>query len=288
MNSNLFNFVKHRAASGFLLVCLVVMSDAAFAYVSQTTHEETGFADYVIPTNEIPGNRHFLYKISDNFNGTLVLLLHGATGTPEGLLDDLYTKEFIDILTSTGYGVVLPAARPDFGEPPFYRRWESENVSNPDIDYLRHIMINIKNSYNQAVPEEKKIKSEIIMGGSSGAVMASRMALTEDYICGLVVFNGGNADQLYLDASGTISYNDNFIIPGSHPPTINVVSAFDNIIDLNKKIDFSTKLQAAGVPNRLLQSVGGTHNWGDWVREFYPTIMGDLAWVRTQPHCWLN
>ncbi|MCX7087803.1 MAG: hypothetical protein NTV00_07095 [Methylococcales bacterium] len=205
-------------------------------------------------------------------------MLHGSGELADGWLTGAYTAAFVGMAISSGFGIVLPNARTNYVvDGYFYPRWESETQLNPDVDFINDIIDKLVPYYNQSVTIEKRIDKIFLLGGSSGGMMASRIALQRRDIAGLVILNGANADQVTLDEQTIVFTDANVIIPAGHCPTLIVASTFDDLLPMANRMVYAEKLFDAGVSVERIVFDGGDHGWNAWAVGFHKDIVG---WLR--------
>lgn len=206
----------------------------------------------------------------------LVILLHGATGLADSFLQG-ETNNFVTLLTSQGFSAIIPSARQTFARGTSgFPRWESESAGKDDSKFFQYLISVLVPSYNQQNSGDT-IDKVFILGGSSGAVMASRAALEVEGVAGIVMQNGVSATQARL-VNDVLVLDGPISVPNNHPPTLLVSSTIDSILPLANKTAFYNALVAHSIPAQHLIHPSGSHDWNTWTAEYHQTI---INWMKS-------
>jgi poly(3-hydroxybutyrate) depolymerase len=228
-------------------------------------------------------NREYFVALPSKFNGRVIILMHGAAGQANSMLEGRDMRAFIDELFMQGFGIVLPSSRDInpgnvvLNGVTLKPRWEHEapGVTN-DVLFLDWFIAQ-KKIYNADKRNTKKIKKVFIGGGSSGAIMATRYAkLRPSNFDGVLVMNGVGADGAYAVGSNVVFTND-YTVSSKTPASFNIVSTEDVLLPFTNKIAYTNKAREAGVSATDCTIQGGYHQFGDWIK---PCMGNLIAWLR--------
>jgi predicted esterase len=211
-------------------------------------------------------------------NNHLILFLHGSRGTPTHLRNDPITAGLINTLQENGFTVITPAA--DMSKhtaSKYWPRWTSENDDNGDVKLLKRFINDaayiIYPNFWQRIKNKlfgPSIKVSII-GGSSGGIMASRMAQCYGHkLHKIVMVNGLHCDSIALVNDQIIIDNSRINIADRHPITMLINSTIDDLFPLASKIAYANAL---GDKAHRRTCAEGTHNWGKWTEIYHNHIL---------------
>lgn len=213
------------------------------------------------------GTRTYFTDIPESTKPTkAVILLHGAHGTPEQFATEPYVKDFTQMCRAEGWALVAPKSSDKFTGK-FAGRWESETSDNDDVSFI---------SFLVDMLHHQGIKRIVIVGGSSGGIMATRVANLVD---GIVMVNALDCEQVYIE-DDEIKFRDQ-VSEHIKVPVLSVESSEDVLLPLYNKALMSINYYNLGLPVLSYLHKGGDHCWGEWTSGYHANMIGFIRGVLT-------
>jgi hypothetical protein len=222
-------------------------------------------------------NRNVWVESPRNFNGKVVIFFHGACSRVPDVLNDRSISDLRNKLLSQGFVIVYPEAREDFCKgQTYYPRFEPETNLNADVGLVNSIIHDIgkvlyENFFSRLwFTLFGDTPKYYVMGGSSGGMMASRMANSRVDLSGMVVVNSINCNGAVIEGDKLTFTPDSLQVAPFHCKTLMVSSINDAIFRYEDKVRYAAAL---GDKCTHLIEAGGEHNWSSWTVKYHDDIM---------------
>jgi poly(3-hydroxybutyrate) depolymerase len=262
-----------------LAVTIAIASQSAQAAPTITPLAGWGHGNVTIDKT----NREYFVALPNKFNSRVVILMHGAGGQANSMLEDASMRAFVNTLFNAGFGVVLPSSRDInpgnvvLNGVVLKPRWEHEapGVTN-DVLFLDWFIAQ-KNEFNKNPSNKIKIRKVFIGGGSSGAIMATKYAkLRPLNFDGVLMINGAGADGAWA-VNGNVIFSNDYTVSSKTPASFNIATTEDVLLPYENKIAYTDNARAAGVSATDCTVTGGYHQFGSWIDQCMPNL---IAWLR--------